>query len=267
LAEPISFSRNEYLVNSLTGDGRLIGTLAYMAPEQLERGEATTASDIYALGLVMYEMVLGQRPFADRTPFAEAVKRIKQAAPSPKLVSAELGVNWDKAICKCLRRDPEGRFESVLQVAEVLTTGKEKAPTAEIGFARDAKGAWDKLTRIVNLRTHIPRKRAIGFALAFLAMSLFAAIFHLYQLNKDQKLAAGSMVLLTEVQNRTGESRFDATTELIRHQVSQSPYFNLMDRSRIQDVLGQMKKPRDTALDPFNRTKVHAEDDGRVLYS
>ena len=76
----------EQAATSLTGNQGLMGTLAYMAPEQFERGEATVATDIYSLGLVMYEMVTGQRPFADPIPFAEAAKRIKQPAPSPKIL-------------------------------------------------------------------------------------------------------------------------------------------------------------------------------------
>jgi serine/threonine protein kinase len=90
----------ERAANSLTSVKGLMGTLAYMAPEQLERGEATRATDIYALGLVMYEMVTGARPFAYPIPFAEGVKRIKRAAPSPKLVFPALDTNWEAAISR-----------------------------------------------------------------------------------------------------------------------------------------------------------------------
>src|SRR5208282_3076247 len=96
-------------------------TLVYMAPEQFERGEASVASDIYALGLVMYEMVTGHRPFADPIPFAEAVRRIKQAAPRPRAFVPELNPAWDATVGRCLEVRPKDRFENVQQVAESIT--------------------------------------------------------------------------------------------------------------------------------------------------
>ncbi|MGA3211429.1 MAG: serine/threonine-protein kinase [Terriglobales bacterium] len=96
----------------------MLGTLIYMAPEQLERGEATPATDIYALGLVIYEMFTGQRPFADTIPFVEGVKRIKHPAPSPRVLAPNLDPQWEAAICRCLQTDPKARFESVRQVLE-----------------------------------------------------------------------------------------------------------------------------------------------------
>jgi serine/threonine protein kinase len=80
---------------SLTGDQALMGTLVYMAPEQFERGEVSMASDIYSLGLVLFEMVTGQRPFADDIPFAEATKRLKQPAPLPSSLVPEIPATWE----------------------------------------------------------------------------------------------------------------------------------------------------------------------------
>jgi serine/threonine protein kinase len=97
----------------------LLGTPAYMAPEQLARGEATPATDIYALGLVMFEMSTGRRPFADSSPFLEGVKRMKRgAAPSPKSLAPDLEPHWEAVIGKCLQVDPKARFDNVTQVLE-----------------------------------------------------------------------------------------------------------------------------------------------------
>src|SRR5205085_10850960 len=87
---PEGHGSGEHAATSLTGSQGLMGTLVYMAPEQFERGEASVASDIYALGLVMYEMVAGQRPFFDPIPFAEAAKRIKDTSPPPKMFVPQL---------------------------------------------------------------------------------------------------------------------------------------------------------------------------------
>jgi serine/threonine protein kinase len=90
----------DHAATSLTGNQGLLGTLIYMAPEQFERGEATVASDIYSLGLVMYEMVTGSRPFADDIVHAEAAKRLKQLAPSARLAVPGLDPAWDASIAR-----------------------------------------------------------------------------------------------------------------------------------------------------------------------
>ena len=105
---------------SLTGSQTLMGTLVYMAPEQFERGEASVASDIYSLGLVMFEMVTGQRPFADDIPFAEATKRLKQLPPSPAALVPDIAPAWDQVIPRCLALNPKDRFDRTQQIAEAL---------------------------------------------------------------------------------------------------------------------------------------------------
>jgi tetratricopeptide (TPR) repeat protein/tRNA A-37 threonylcarbamoyl transferase component Bud32/TolB-like protein len=90
--------------------GALYGTLSYMAPEQIEGHEATAASDIYGLGLVIYEMVTGVRPFSGETPMAAAVKRLIEDPPAPRTHDPALNPVWDRAILRCLEREPSRRF-------------------------------------------------------------------------------------------------------------------------------------------------------------
>jgi eukaryotic-like serine/threonine-protein kinase len=239
----------EHAVTSLTGSHGVLGTLVYMAPEQFERGEVTVASDIYSLGLVMYEMVTGQRPFAGATPFTEAVKRIKQSAPSPKMLAPDLDCRWESAICKCLQEQPDDRFENVLQVGESITEIEPKIPSsgaALVGFQKRLQAydwsvhrsgtSWRKITGTV--------------AICLSTLSLLAVLLRHYQVKADANLTSGATVLLTDIQNNTGDKRFDGTTELVRHQLLQSPYFSLMDSSRIRDSLEDMRQPADSPLVP-----------------
>jgi serine/threonine protein kinase/tetratricopeptide (TPR) repeat protein len=238
----------EQAATSLTGNLGFMGTPVYMAPEQFERGEATVATDIYTLGLVMYEMVTGARPFADDIPSAEAVKRVKQAAPSAKILAPDLDPAWEAAICRCLEGEPKDRFENVAQVAEsIANVEREPSTSRDFGLGR-SQGA--EVRALSSPRTRPWRKWAVAIAIFVSVVSLSAVLFRHYQVRRDAKLAGGSTVLLTEIRNSTGDKRFDGTTELIRHQLSQSPYFNLMDAGRIRDVLTQMTKPADAPLDP-----------------
>jgi serine/threonine-protein kinase len=73
----------ETVQESLETGNHLMGTVPYTAPEQLEGHAATTASDVYAFGLVMYEMVTGRQPFSGQTPLSAIYKRLQSAPPAP----------------------------------------------------------------------------------------------------------------------------------------------------------------------------------------
>jgi serine/threonine-protein kinase len=93
---------------SQTG-GVLIGTVAYLSPEQLERGRADARSDIYAAGIVLYEMLTGHPPYGGDTPLAVAYQHVHHDVPAP---SAEVpGLAWqvDELVARTTRRDPAGR--------------------------------------------------------------------------------------------------------------------------------------------------------------
>jgi tetratricopeptide (TPR) repeat protein/tRNA A-37 threonylcarbamoyl transferase component Bud32 len=105
---------------SLTGSLDVVGTPAYMAPEQLEGKEITPATDTYALGVVMYEMLTGQVPFQGSTVISTALKRLTEPAPSPRTIVEDIDPRWEAVILRCLERDPAKRFATTLDVAEAL---------------------------------------------------------------------------------------------------------------------------------------------------
>jgi eukaryotic-like serine/threonine-protein kinase len=109
-------------VSLSTGQG-LLGTPAYMAPEQLEGRPATNASDIYALGLVVYEMLTGEKPFAGANPLSSAFKRLTEAPRPPRKFAPNLSPAFEGVILRCLERAPENRFAKAQDVADALTGG------------------------------------------------------------------------------------------------------------------------------------------------
>jgi TolB-like protein len=98
----------------LSAVGTIIGTPAYMAPEQLESAPLTPAADIYALGVVMYEMVTGEKPWKT------IGGRLSGEPPSARKLAPELDPRWEAAIHRCLRRDPAARFASAGDVMRAL---------------------------------------------------------------------------------------------------------------------------------------------------
>ncbi|MET0619516.1 MAG: protein kinase [Thermoanaerobaculia bacterium] len=104
----------------LTETEAVIGTPDYMAPEQIEGRAITPATDIYALGVVIYEMTTGEQPFEGDTPLSVALKKLKEAAPSPRRHVPDLPPIWEKTILRCLERAPADRFSSAAEVVRAL---------------------------------------------------------------------------------------------------------------------------------------------------
>src|SRR5439155_182384 len=90
---------------------------AYMAPEQMDGGVVGPAADLYALGVVLYELVTGKLPFAGETRFETAMKRLHEPPPSPRMHRPDLGPAWEAAILRCLERDPAARSPLGLPLA------------------------------------------------------------------------------------------------------------------------------------------------------
>ncbi len=93
---------------SQTG-GVLIGTVAYLSPEQLERGRADARSDIYAAGIVLYEMLTGHPPYGGDTPLAVAYQHVHHDVPAPSEDAPGLPWQVDELVARTTRRDPAGR--------------------------------------------------------------------------------------------------------------------------------------------------------------
>jgi serine/threonine protein kinase/TolB-like protein len=102
----------------------IVGTPAYMAPEQLEGRQATPATDIYSFGLVMYEMLTGVQPFSGHNPFAAPAQGTSNPPAPLKQVWPQLNDAWDETIATCLQRDPNTRFSSALDVVKALSDKK-----------------------------------------------------------------------------------------------------------------------------------------------
>jgi eukaryotic-like serine/threonine-protein kinase len=107
-------------LTTLSEIGAAMGTPAYMAPEQVQGKELGPGADIYALGIIAYEMVTGSRPFGGDTPVAQALARLTGEAQPPLQRRSDLDLRWNVAILRCLQRLPEDRFPTAAEFVKAL---------------------------------------------------------------------------------------------------------------------------------------------------
>jgi hypothetical protein len=117
---------------TMTATG-IMGTPAYMAPEQAEGKAVDSRADLYALGLILYELFTGSTAFKGDTPMAVALKQIHETPPAPREVEPALPAHVEKAILKCLEKNPAKRFQSVDELEAALIKEAEAKPAAVEG--------------------------------------------------------------------------------------------------------------------------------------
>ncbi|GAA1931222.1 hypothetical protein GCM10009716_43080 [Streptomyces sodiiphilus] len=124
----------------LTSTGVVVGTPAYMSPEQIEAGSYGPGSDLYALGCMLYALATGRPPFHSGSLYSLMRQQMERDADPPSSLRGELPEEWDELILALLRKDPEDRPGSAAEVAEVLrdlSTRAPQIPAAEVAGAEE----------------------------------------------------------------------------------------------------------------------------------
>lgn len=144
IAQPLATS------NGLTRTGSVMGSVQYLAPELVRGRPATPQSDLYGMGVVLYEMATGRVPFEAETDLAVALAHVEQTAAAPRALNASLSPDLERIILKSLSKDPESRFSDAAELATQLRTSS--ATTRAVGTVpaagaptRDARGATQRM--------------------------------------------------------------------------------------------------------------------------
>jgi len=135
----------------ITGSRMMIGTPEYMSPEQVEGKETDQRSDIYSLGIIMYEMVTGKVPFEGDTALTIALKHKTETPPDPRESNAQVPPDLSRLIHKCMAKNREQRFQRTDEVLSELKKIEKEIPTRERFFPGERPAAA------------VPKKRLLPF--------------------------------------------------------------------------------------------------------
>jgi serine/threonine protein kinase/tetratricopeptide (TPR) repeat protein len=163
-------------VKEISDSRIMLGTPHYMSPEQVSGKPTDRRSDIYSLGIIMFEMVTGQVPFDGDTTISIALKHRSEQPPNPVEINYRIPDEFSQLILKCLEKDKEKRYQSADEVLFDLRKIEDEIPTTERILIRER-------TRTKRLRSRVKPLglAAIAFGVVFIIIAGY------FLLNKDQK--------------------------------------------------------------------------------
>ncbi len=115
-------------ISAITTQG-VVGTPSYMSPEQAQGKKLDGRSDVYSLGVMLFEMATGKRPFESDTPYSIAVMQVTTPPPLPRSYNPELPSSVESVILRALRKNPDDRYQTALSLSEALKMAIERPET------------------------------------------------------------------------------------------------------------------------------------------
>lgn len=140
--------------NTITSN--VMGSVHYTSPEQARGGYSDEKSDIYSLGITMFEMLTGRVPFNGETTVAIAIKHIQEEMPSPREYVSEIPISVEQIVCKCCQKSPDRRYQSM---AELITDLKQSLINPDEDFVKVIDPDEEASTRMITDRDMAQIKR------------------------------------------------------------------------------------------------------------
>ena len=227
--------------SSLTMEGVIPGTTAYMSPEQVRGDEIDGRSDLFSLGVVLYEMSTGKRPFAGKNRIVLMDAILNANAVAPRELNPALPEQLSAVILQCLDKNRERRYQNA---AEIVSELKRLRAKTESGVAA---------AMVVSPVKTPARSGRLWRLLALAGLGVFGIAGGVYwwAAHRPRALTQKDTIVLADFDNSTGDAVFDGTLRRgLTIQLEQSPFLSLISESRIQQTLRLMGQPADAQLTP-----------------
>ena len=225
---------------SVTDSGVMIGTPEYMSPEQVEGKKVDQRSDVYSLGVILYEMMTGRVPFEGDTAFSVAMKHKTKTPKNPREINAQIPEDLSRLIMKCMEKDKEKRYQGAGEVRSDLEIIEQGIPDTEKIVPKRKPLTTKEITVTFSLR------RVFIPGLIVAALAIIAVV--IWQLLPRREVipipSFEHSVAVISFENQTGEEAYDylrkAIPNLLITRLEQSGYLSVTTWERMYDLLKQM---------------------------
>jgi predicted Zn-dependent protease/predicted Ser/Thr protein kinase len=226
--------------SGLTHAGAIMGTPAYMSPEQAKGETADERSDLFSLGIIAYQMLTGKVPFKAETMLASLLLRTQGPPPPPVTVDPQVPAGLSDIILKALATRPADRYQSAAALSQDMHDWQEGAVARGIVTPRMAMMEKSQAGKWIA--------RSIGAAVV-IAAGIFGAVQLMNKLNKPAAPHGPVTLLIADLRNHTGDAVFEGTLEsTLKLALEGAPFISAYDRTKMRDlglqaVSGRLDEP------------------------
>jgi serine/threonine protein kinase/Tfp pilus assembly protein PilF len=226
--------------SGVTDTGVIIGTPEYMSPEQVEGKEIDHRTDIYSLGIILYEMLTGRVPFDGDTPLSVAVKQKTERPVNPRRLNPQIPAEISLVILRCLEKDRQLRFQDADQLLSKLKALEESLPKTD----RVLPERGTRSTREITVKLNLSKMLVPALVLAALAVVTFVGWRLLAKRDVVLFAADKPSLAVMHFENNTGDPNLShwrkALSDLLIADLSQSRFLQVLSGERLYDILDEM---------------------------